>query len=68
MKSVRFSLRANSHDPSVSVTNEMPSATYHTGNDMGKIVRSKHCKTLSEGELARNLVVVVRETRHLWIL
>jgi hypothetical protein len=53
MKSVRFSLRANSHDPSVSVTNEMPSATYHTGNDMGKIVRSKHCKTLSEGELAR---------------
>lgn len=53
MKSVRFSLVANSHDPSVSVTNEMPSATYHTGNDMGKIVRSKHCKTLSEGELAR---------------
>lgn len=53
MKSVRFRLGANSHDPSVSVTNEMSSATCHTENDMGRIVRNKDTKTISEGELAR---------------
>ena len=53
MKSVGFRLRDNSHDPSVSVTNEMSSATCHTENDMGKIVRNKDSKTMSEGELTR---------------
>lgn len=51
MKSVRFRLRANSHDPSLS--DDMCATSSRTQNEMGKIVRPKENKPLSEREIAR---------------
>ncbi|XP_052096158.1 tyrosine-protein phosphatase 1-like isoform X8 [Mytilus californianus] len=51
MKSVRFRLRANSHDPSLS--DDMCATSSPTQYEMGKIVRPKENKPLSEREIAR---------------
>ncbi|XP_063421578.1 tyrosine-protein phosphatase 1-like isoform X7 [Mytilus trossulus] len=51
MKSVRFRLRANSHDPSLS--DDMCATSSLSQNEMGKIVRPKENKPLSERDIAR---------------
>ncbi|CAG2193169.1 MEG [Mytilus edulis] len=51
MKSVRFRLRANSHDPSLS--DDMCATSSPSQNEMGKIVRPKENKPLSERDIAR---------------